>query len=235
MPKRGKKYLEALKLIDKGRLYDDLHEAIELAKKVSYVNFDATLDVAFHLNVDPRKPDQQLRGSISLPHGTGKKVIVAAFATGEKAKEAEEAGADIVGAEDLIEKIKKGFLDFDATVATPDMMRHLGKIGRILGPRGLMPSPKTGTVTMEIGKAIKALKAGKISFRVDRTGNVHTIAGKLSFDTEKLIDNLKAIFETIVKMRPSTVKGQYIKSVTISPTMGPSIPLDVNYVISLVK
>lgn len=235
MAKRGKKYQEAFKMIDPDRLYDDLKEAVELIKKMSYVKYDATLDVALNLNLNPRKPEQQLRGSIALPHGTGKTVRVAAFVSGEKVKEAEEAGADVVGGEELVEKVKGGFLDFDAAVATPDMMRFLGRIGRVLGPRGLMPTPKTGTVTQDIEGTVKALKAGKISFKVDRYGNIHTIAGKVSFDTDKLVENLMSIFEKLIKMKPETVKGHYVNSITIGSTVGPPVALDQSYITSLIK
>lgn len=235
MKKRGKKYLEAVKNQNTAKLYESLPEAVKALKEVSYTNFDATVDVGIYTNLNPRKPDQQIRGSIALPHGTGKTVRVAVFASGEKLKEAEEAGADYVGGEDLVDKVKDGFMDFEATIATPDMMRHLGKIGKLLGPRGLMPTPKTGTVTMDIAKAVEDIKAGKINYKVERHGNIHLIAGKTSFDEKALVDNLKAILETIVKSRPASLKGSYIKKIAISPTMGPSILLDVNAVYNMFR
>lgn len=235
MKKRGKKYLEAVKNLDTAKLHESLPEAVKALKEVSYTNFDATVDVGIYTNLNPRKPDQQIRGSIALPHGTGKTVRVAVFASGEKLKEAEEAGADYVGGEDLVDKVKDGFMDFEAAIATPDMMRHLGKIGKLLGPRGLMPTPKTGTVTMDIAKAVEDIKAGKINYKVERHGNIHLIAGKTSFDEKALVDNLKAILETIVKSRPASLKGSYIKKIALSPTMGPSILLDVNAVYNMFR
>jgi len=222
MPKRGKRYQELVKLIDRDKLYDS-EEAIALAKRIARAKFDETVEVALRLGIDPRHADQQVRSTVVLPHGTGKTRKVLVFAKGEKAKEAEEAGADYVGAEDLVAKIQEGWLDFDVAIATPDMMGMVSKLGRILGPRGLMPNPKTGTVTMEVGKAVREVKAGKIEFRADKTGVVHAPIGKASFEEEKLKENFRALVEAVIKAKPPAVKGQYIKSVTISTTMGPGI------------
>lgn len=225
MAKKAKKYLEATKLVDRNKIYE-VKEAIELVKKTSYTKFDATVEVAFRLGVDPRKADQNIRGAMVLPNGTGKTRTVLVFAKGEKAKEAEEAGADFVGAEDFVAKIQQGWLDFDVAVATPDMMAVVGRLGRVLGPRGLMPNPKTGTVTMDVTKAVQEVKAGKIEYRVDKAGNVHVPIGKVSFDAEKLYENLKAIYSTIARIKPATVKGTYIKNVSLTSTMGPGIRID---------
>lgn len=225
MPKHGKNYLEALKLVDRTKLYDPA-EAIELVEKTANKKFDETIEVAVRLGVDPRHADQQVRGVVTLPHGTGKTVKVAVFAKGDKAREAEEAGADIVGAEDLVSRVEDGFLDFDVAVATPDMMGAVGKLGRILGPKGLMPNPKAGTVTFDVGKAVKEIKAGKIEYRVDKTSIVHAPIGKKSFGREKLLDNFRALMEAIIKAKPAAAKGQYIKSVVISSTMGPGIKIN---------
>ncbi|NLU10731.1 MAG: 50S ribosomal protein L1 [Tepidanaerobacter acetatoxydans] len=225
MAKHGKKYLEALKLVDRTKLYD-VQEAIELVEKTAVKNFDETIEVAVRLGVDPRHADQQVRGTVTLPHGTGKDVRVLVFAKGDKIKEAEEAGADFAGAEDMVAKVEGGFLDFDVAIATPDMMGSVGKLGRILGPKGLMPNPKAGTVTFDVGKAVKEVKAGKIEFRVDKTKIVHAPIGKKSFGVEKLTDNFKTFMEAIIKARPASAKGQYIKSVTISSTMGPGIKIN---------
>lgn len=226
MAKRGKKYLQAREKIDPRKKYQ-LDEAIQKVLESHFAKFDESVDVAINLGVDPRKADQNIRGSVALPHGTGKKVRVLAFAKGEKAKEAEEAGADYVGAEELVEKIQKeGWLDFDKVVATPDMMGVVGKIGRILGPRGLMPNAKTGTVTFDIGKAVKDIKAGKVDFRVDRAGVVHMPIGKVSFGPEKLKENFAAVAETILRMKPASAKGTYVKGVALSTTMGPGVKLD---------
>lgn len=225
MPKHGKKYLEAKKLVDRGRLYEP-NEAISLVKKTATAKFDETVEVALRLGVDPRHADQQVRGSVVLPHGTGKTRRVLVFAKGDKAREAEEAGADIVGAEELVEKIQDGWLEFDVAIATPDMMGVVGKLGRILGPRGLMPNPKAGTVTMDVARAVKEVKAGKIEFRVDKAGIIHAPIGKVSFDEEKLRENFQALVEAVVKAKPPAAKGQYIKSISLSCTMGPGIKVN---------
>jgi large subunit ribosomal protein L1 len=225
MAKLGKRHAEVLKLVDKSKLYP-VEEAVELVKKSNYVKFDATVEIAFHLGLDPRKAEQNLRGAVVLPNGTGKTRTVLAIAQGDKAKEAEDAGADYVGDMDYINKIQQGWFDFDVIVATPDMMPKLGKLGRILGPKGLMPNPKTGTVTMDIAKAVSEIKAGKVEYRVDKAGNVHVPVGKVSFDNEKLVENIRTMFDTIMRIKPSTVKGTYMKNVAITSTMGPGIKLD---------
>lgn len=225
MPKRGKRYLEAAKLIDRSKAYD-VKEAIELVKKTNVAKFDATVEVAFRLGVDPKKADQQIRGAVVLPHGTGKVRRVLVLAKGEKAKEAEAAGADYVGDTDYINKIQQGWFEFDVIVATPDMMGEVGKIGRILGPKGLMPNPKTGTVTFDVAKAVNEIKAGKVEYRVDKAGNIHVPIGKVSFDTEKLVENFATIYETILKAKPAAAKGTYVKNVTVASTMGPGVKVD---------
>lgn len=222
MAKHGKKYLEALKLVDKETAYEP-NEAVALAKKTTVTKFDATVEVAVRLGVDPKKADQQLRGALVLPHGTGRTQRVLVFAKGEKAKEAEAAGADYVGDDDLIAKISGGWFDFDVIVATPDMMANVGKLGRVLGPKGLMPNPKTGTVTFDVDRAVKEIKAGKIEYRVDKAGNIHAPIGKVSFEDEKLVDNLFAVIETLKRVKPAAAKGQYIRNVTLSTTMGPGV------------
>ena len=227
MAKRGKKYQEAAKLIDRTKAYD-VNEAIELVKKTSKANFDETVEVAFRLGVDPKKADQQIRGAMVLPHGTGKTQSVLVFAKGEKAKEAEAAGADFVGDQDMINKINQGWFEFDVIVATPDMMAEVGKLGRVLGPKGLMPNPKTGTVTFEVEKAIKEIKAGKVEYRVDKSSNIHVPIGKISFDNEKLAENLLAITDTVIKAKPQSAKGVYIKNVAVASTMGPGVKVDVS-------
>lgn len=221
----NKRYKKNLGLVDQKKQYA-LEEALDLLCKQGGCKFDETVDIAIRLSVDPKQADQMVRGTVNLPHGSGKSVRVAAFAKGEKAREAQEAGADIVGDMDLVEKVEKGFLDFESTVATPDMMGVLAKLGRVLGPRGLMPNPKLGTVTMDIGKAVRELKAGKIEYRVDKTGIVHSIVGKRSFQKEKLKENLLALMDAIVKSKPQSSKGNYLRSVTISSTMGPGLRLD---------
>lgn len=221
----GKNYVNSLEKVDRNRLYS-LKDAIALAKDIGWAKFDETLELAVRLGVDPRYPDQVVRGAVLLPHGLGKKVKVAVFARGEKEKEAKEAGADYIGVEDLAEKIEKGWMDFDRVVATPDTMGVVGRLGKILGPRGVMPNPKMGTVTFDIEKAVRDIKMGKVEYKVDKTGIVHVPAGKLSFDAEKLYENCCAILESIIKAKPSTSKGKYIKSVTISSTMGPGIKVD---------
>jgi large subunit ribosomal protein L1 len=225
MAKRGKKYLEAVKLVDRSKAYS-VTEAIELVKKTNIAKFDATVEVAFRLGVDPKKADQQIRGAVVLPHGTGKVQRVLVFAKGEKAKEAEAAGADYVGDTDYINKIQQGWFEFDVIVATPDMMGEVGKLGRILGPKGLMPNPKTGTVTFDVAKAVKEIKAGKVEYRVDKAGNIHVPIGKISFENEKLVDNLTTIYETMLKVKPAAAKGTYVKNVTVTSTMGPGIKVD---------
>jgi large subunit ribosomal protein L1 len=221
----GKKYDSAFGKVDINKRYL-IDEAFELIKEIAYTKFDETIDVAINLGVDPKHSEQMVRGAIVLPHGIGKSVRVLAFAKGEKEKEAQEAGADYVGAEAYIEKIQKGWVDFDKAVATPDIMGLVGKLGKILGPRGLMPNPKVGTVTFEIGKAVRELKAGKIEFKVDKAGLIHAPIGKVSFGKEKLMDNFKTLLETIIKLKPSTSKGIYLKKCTISTTMSPGIKLD---------
>jgi large subunit ribosomal protein L1 len=227
MAKHSKAYRQAAELVDKERLYSPL-EAAKLAKETSKVKMDATVEVAIRLGVDPRKADQMVRGTVNLPHGTGKTARVIVFATGDKAAEAQAAGADAVGAEDLIERIQGGWLDFDAAIATPDQMAKVGRIARILGPRGLMPNPKTGTVTPAVEKAVKDIKGGKINFRVDKQANLHLVIGKASFDTDKLVENYAAALDEVLRAKPSAAKGRYLKKVTFSTTMGPGIPVDPN-------
>ena len=221
MAKKGKKFIEAKKLVDSTTLYS-VEEAVELVKKTNVAKFDATVDVAFRLGVDPRKADQQIRGAMVLPHGTGKVRSVLVFAKGEKAKEAQEAGADFVGAEELVQKIQsENWFDYDVVVATPDMMGVVGRIGRVLGPKGLMPNPKSGTVTFDVAKAIAEIKAGKVEYRVDKTAIVHCPIGKKSFGVEKLQQNFHALMDALIKAKPAAAKGQYVKSVSVSSTMGP--------------
>ena len=223
MVKRSKKYREAAEKVDRNNLYT-ANEAIALLKSMPAYNFDQTVEAVYRLSVDPRKADQLVRGTVNLPHGTGKTAKVAVFARGPKATEAVEAGADIVGDDDLIEKVQNGFLDFDAVVATPDMMGKVGRLGRVLGPRGLMPNPKTGTVTMDVTKAVKDIKGGKIEFRVDKNGNLSFLIGKLSFDETALDENFKAVADEVKRLKPATVKGRYITKVTITSTMNPGVP-----------
>lgn len=220
--KKGKKYQEALAKIDRERLYEP-EEALQLVKELANAKFDETVELSVKLGVDPRHADQQVRGTVGLPHGTGKTRRVLVFAKGDKQKEAEEAGADVTGGEELAEKIRGGWLDFDVAVATPDMMGVVGKLGKILGPRGLMPNPKAGTVTFDIARTIKELKAGRIEFRVDKTAIVHAPIGKVSFDIEKLTENFNAFIEALVKAKPPAAKGQYLRSIAVSSTMGPGI------------
>ena len=223
--KRGKKYLEAAKLIDNTKKYA-VDEAVELVKKTSFVKFDATVEAAFRLNLDPRKAEQNLRGAIVLPHGTGKVSRVVVIAQGEKAKEAEAAGADHVGSAELIQKISGGWFDFDVMVATPDMMGQLGKLGRVLGPKGLMPNPKTGTVTLDVAKAVQEIKNGKIEYRTDKVGNIHAPIGRVSFTAEQLKDNVKTLYEQLARIKPTTVKGTYMKNITVTSSMGPGVRID---------
>ncbi|MGB4592386.1 MAG: 50S ribosomal protein L1 [Coriobacteriia bacterium] len=223
--KRGKKFAAAQASVEADRLYTPL-AAIRLAKEVAPATFDETVEAHFRLGVDTRQADQQVRGSVVLPHGTGKKVRVAVFAQGDKAREASEAGADIVGDDDLIEQISKGFLDFDATVATPDMMGKVGRLGKILGTRGLMPNPKLGTVTMDVARVVGELKAGKVEYRADKYGIAHVGIGKKSFTDEALVENYGAVLDEILRAKPSSSKGRYLKSITLTTTMGPGIPVD---------
>lgn len=219
---KGKRYAEAVKKIDREKEYG-LQEAIELVKETASARFDETVELAVRLGVDPKKADQQVRGAVVLPHGTGKTQRVLVFAKGEKAKEAEEAGADYVGEEDLINKVNQGWLDFDVVVATPDMMPQVGKLGKVLGPKGLMPNPKTGTVTLEVAKAVQEIKAGKIEYRLDKAGNIHVPVGKVSFDSDKLRDNINTVLDALLKAKPSASKGTYLRKVALSSTMGPGI------------
>ena len=223
--KRSKAYRKADELIEAARLYTPA-EAVSLARKTSTTKFDPTVEVALRLGVDPRKQDQMVRGTVNLPHGTGKTARVLVFATGDRAEEARAAGADYVGADDLIERIQGGFLDFDAVVATPDLMGKVGRLGRVLGPRGLMPNPKTGTVTADVGKAVTDIKGGKIEFRVDRHGNLHFVIGKASFTDRALVENYAAAIDEVVRLKPAAAKGRYLKKVTVTTTMGPGIPVD---------
>ncbi|TPG89880.1 50S ribosomal protein L1 [Brevibacillus laterosporus] len=226
MPKHGKKYLEATKQIDKTKVYA-VSEAIELVKNVASAKFDETVEAAFRLGVDPKRADQQIRGAVVLPHGTGKVQRVLVFARGEKAKEAEAAGADYVGDADMLAKIQGGWFEFDVIVATPDMMGEVGKLGRVLGPKGLMPNPKTGTVTFDVTKAVNEIKAGKIEYRVEKGGIIHAPIGKVSFDAEKLTENLATLTDALNRAKPAAAKGIYMKGVSISSTMGPGVRVDV--------
>lgn len=225
MAKMSKKYKQASELVDRNKVYG-LDEAVALVKQTAKANFDESVEMAFNLNVDPKYADQQIRGAMVLPHGTGKTKKVLVFAKGPKLTEAEQAGADHVGGEELIPKIQGGWFDFDVVVATPDMMAVVGRLGKVLGPKGLMPNPKDGTVTMDVTKAIQEVKAGKVQYRTDKAGNIQLNVGKVSFSEDKLRENIVAIFDRIAKARPASVKGQYMKSVTLSATMGPGIPLD---------
>jgi len=225
MPTRGKKYLEAVKQYDPSKLYDPA-EAMELVKKMASAKFDETVEIAVRLGVDVRHADQQVRGAVVLPAGVGKTVTVLVFAKGDKAKEAEAAGADFVGAEDLVTKIQEGWLGFDVAVATPDVMSLVGKLGRILGPRGLMPNPKTGTVTFDVANAVREIKAGKVEYRTDKAGIVAAPLGKVSFDVDKLIVNFRAFMDAIVRAKPAAAKGVYLKSITVSSTMGPGVKIN---------
>ncbi len=234
MRKRGKKYIEKRNKIDGAEKYD-IKDAFELAIGSSYIKFDETIDIAVKLGVDPRHADQMVRGTVVLPNGLGKEVKVLVFAKGEKEKEASDAGADFVGNDDLIQKIKDGWLDFDKAVATPDVMASVGKIGRMLGPRGLMPNAKTGTVTFDIDRTVKELKAGKIDFRVEKAGIIHTSLGKCSFGVDKLLVNFSVFIEKIIRLRPASSKGIYIKSLVVSSTMGPGVKIDTNLIKDFIK
>ncbi len=230
----GKLYAQAAGAREPGKVYS-VEEAVGLAKRVGYAKFDETVDLSIRLGVNPKYADQMVRGAVLLPHGTGKPVRVLVFAKGEKEREAREAGADVVGAEDLVEKIQGGWLDFDTAVSTPDLMGQVGRLGKILGPRGLMPNPKVGTVTFDVGRAVRELKAGKVEFKVDKAGNVHVPVGKRSFAPEHLAANANAILEALVKAKPVAAKGQYLRSITVSTTMGPGIPVDVQRISNLYK
>jgi large subunit ribosomal protein L1 len=221
----GKKMESALKKVDQGKEYA-LDEAVKALKEASYTKFDETVDLAVNLGVDPKKSDQMVRGTVVLPYGTGKKIKVLVFAKGEKEKEAQDAGADYVGAEDLAEKIQKGWMDFDRAVATPDVMGLVGKLGKVLGPRGLMPNPKLGTVTFDVAKAVKEIKAGKVEYKTEKAGIVHVPIGKVSFEAEKLLENARVVIDAIIKAKPGTSKGKYIKKIALSSTMGPGIKVD---------
>jgi large subunit ribosomal protein L1 len=228
MTRHGKAYNDAVKRVDRDRLYAPL-EALELVKSLATRKFDETVEATFRLGVDPRKADQMIRGTVSLPHGTGKAVRVAVFAAGDQAREAEAAGADVVGADDLVKRVEDGFLDFDVTIATPDLMGQVGKLGRTLGPRGLMPNPKTGTVTPDIGKAVSEFKAGKVEYRTDRHGNVHVPIGKASFETRQLLESYHAVLDELIRAKPAAAKGKYVKSAVASSTMGPGLRIDPSY------
>ncbi|MCQ2010636.1 MAG: 50S ribosomal protein L1 [Sporolactobacillus sp.] len=226
MAKRGKKYQEQAKAVDRSKTYD-VEEAVSLVKKIASAGFDESVDVAVRLGVDTRKNDQQVRGAVVLPNGTGKTQRVLVFAKGDKAKEAEAAGADYVGEAEYVEKISGGWFDFDVVVATPDMMAQVGRLGRVLGPKGLMPNPKTGTVTFDVEKAVKEIKAGKVEYRAQKDGNVHVPIGKVSFDEEKLVENFKVLVETLIKVKPAAAKGTYMKNIAVSSTMGPGVKVAV--------
>ncbi len=232
--KRGKRYRSILEKIDKNKLYSPW-EALSLIKEISNANFDEAVEVAIRLGIDPKKADQQVRGTVILPHGTGKIPKVLVFAKGEKVKDAEKAGAEIVGGEDLAEKIKDGFLDFDVAIATPDMMRVVGRLGKILGPRGLMPNPKAGTVTFEVGKAIQDAKKGKVEYRTDKYAIVHLILGKVSFSVKELVENYAILIYEIMKAKPSAAKGKYLRSIYFSSSMGPSVSVDTSIVRDLIE
>jgi large subunit ribosomal protein L1 len=232
--KRGKKYRTAMEKFDKNKQYL-LEEAVSIIKQLGTAKFDETLELSANLGVDPRHADQQVRGTVVLPNGTGRKVRVLVLARGEKEKEAKEAGADYVGADEFIPKLREGWLDVDAIVATPDLMGEVGKLGKILGPKGLMPNPKSGTVTFDVAKAVKELKAGKVEYRVDKGSNLHVPVGKLSFDEDKLLENIRVLLLEIWRAKPAAAKGRYIKSVSLSPTMGPAVKLDAQQVINALR
>ena len=232
--KRSKAYSAAAEKVNRDNLYTPL-EAAKLAKQTSTTKYDATVEVAVRLGVDPRKADQMVRGTVNLPHGTGKTARVIVFAVGDKAAEAEAAGADVVGSDELIARIQEGWLDFDAAIATPDQMAKVGRIARVLGPRGLMPNPKTGTVTADVTKAVNDIKGGKINFRIDKQANVHLVIGKVSFDAEKLVENYGAVLDEILRSKPSSSKGKYLKKITFATTMGPGVPVDTNKLKNLLE
>jgi large subunit ribosomal protein L1 len=234
MAQTGKKYSEVIKKVDREKRYE-LEEGLALLPQLTYTKFDETVEVALRLGVDPRHADQMVRGSVVLPNGLGKKVRVLVFAKGQKEKEAQDAGADYVGAEDLIEKIQKGWTDFDSTVATPDVMGMVSKLGKILGPRGLMPNPKVGTVTFDVGKTVKEMKAGRVEFRVDKAGNLHAPVGKVTFGKEKLLENINALLETVNRLKPASSKGTYVKGLALSSTMSPGIKIDPAHARNLTK
>jgi large subunit ribosomal protein L1 len=234
MPVMTKRLKATEALIDRTKTYS-VEEAMEIVKKAPAAKFDESVDLSLRLGVDPKHADQMVRGAIVLPHGIGKTVRVAVFAKGEKEREAREAGADVVGAEDLVEKIQGGFMDFDSTIATPDLMGQVGRLGKVLGPRGLMPNPKMGTVTFDVARAVREVKAGKVEFRVDKAGNVHVQVGKKSFPQESLVANAMALLEAVVKAKPAASKGVYVRSLTVSTTMGPGIPVDAQRVANLFK
>lgn len=234
MARIAKKYAEAIKKVDREKRYD-MDEALDLLPQVTFAKFDETVEVALRLGVDPRHSDQMVRGSVALPNGLGKKVRVLVFAKGQKEKEAEEAGADFFGAEELIEKIQKGWLDFDKAIATPDMMGMVSKLGKILGPRGLMPNPKVGTVTFDVAKTVKEMKAGRVEFRVDKAGNLHVPVGKISFGKEKLLENVNSLLDVILRLKPPSSKGTYVKGIAICTTMSPGIKIDPAYVRNISK
>ncbi|BBD07101.1 50S ribosomal protein L1 [Desulfovibrio ferrophilus] len=225
MPKHGKKFRNAVKAYDAATAYE-MPEGVKLALEASYAKFDETVDVAIKLGVDPKYSDQMVRGAVTLPHGLGKEIRVAAFCQGDKEAEAKEAGADAVGGDDLVQQVKDGWLEFDKAVATPDMMAKVGLIGRVLGPRGLMPNAKTGTVTFDIGTAVKELKAGKVEFKVDKAGILHAPLGKVSFGPEKILDNMRALVDTVIRLKPSAAKGTYLQSITVATTMGPGVKVE---------
>lgn len=233
MARRGKTYLEKAKLVDRDKQYSP-SEALALVKETARAKFDETVEVAFKLGVDPRHADQQVRGTVVLPHGTGRTVRVAVFAKGDKAREAEEAGADVIGAEELVQQVEKGEINFDLAIATPDMMALVGRLGRILGPRGLMPNPRAGTVTMDVAKAVEEFKGGKVEFRVNKEGGMHVPIGKVSFDVKALEENFQALMDAVVKARPAAAKGQYIRRVDVSATMGPGIRVNAQEAVSFV-
>ncbi len=225
MKKSGKKYTASAKLVEKTAY--TLSEAMPVVKKAAFAKFDETVDVAMRLGVDPKHADQMVRGTVVLPHGLGKSKRVIVIASGDKVREGREAGADEVGGDDLVQKIQGGYMDFDAVVATPDMMKSVGRLGKVLGPRGLMPNPKTGTVTLDVAKAVKEVKAGKVEFRVDKTGIIHCSVGKASFEADKLAENANALIQSVLKAKPATAKGKYVRSIVVSSTMGPGVSIDI--------